>query len=247
MRLRASGAARDSLSEDVAKPSLWLLERSSWTNSQARAGTGSRRGNTALGCMLATHTVHLRRSHRDSAPSRHTPGGGRGRHGSRTGTQNSGTSRGGLERRTFYFYSPPPTPEHPSCSNDVPSRRLHSGKGVDVSARTACLWSWLLTPRGGRQPAPLRPPPLNWSPCTYTRPRHCRPRSLSARHSATRQARTALRWHRTTAWSHSEAPRGHSPAETVAPSATPAFRAQEAVLGGRTGLGYEATLRSPLQ
>ena len=61
--------------------------------------------------------------------------------------------------------------------------------------------------------APLKP--SAFSPCTYTRPHHCRPCSHPARHSARAQARTGLHWHRATASSHSEAPRGHSPEETA--------------------------------
>lgn len=61
--------------------------------------------------------------------------------------------------------------------------------------------------------APLKP--SAFSPCTYIRPHHCRPCSHSAHHSARAQARTGLHWHRATASSHSEAPRGRSPEETA--------------------------------
>lgn len=212
-------------------------------NSQARAGTGSRRGNTAPRCMRTTGTFHLHRSRPHSPPSRHTAGGGRGSRGSGTGTQSSGTSRGGLERMIFYCYSICSLrPEHPFHGKDVQSRHPHP-----VRASGTCWLSWLLVPRGSKQSVPLGAPSLRGSPPTYTQPRCCRPHNLSARHSATRQARTGLRRHRTTAWSHSEASRVHSPERTVTRSATPALRAQDGVLGGRKSLAYKTMLESLLQ
>lgn len=112
-------------------------------------------------------------------------------------------------------------------------------------------WHLPAEPASGQEEAssrgPWKCPPLRGSAHAYTQPRRCRPHSLSGRHSATCQARTGLRRHRTTARSHREAPRGHSPEGTVTPSLTPALRAQDGGLGGRTSLAYKTTLESLLQ
>lgn len=243
-RRRVSRAVRtDRRVPPVPRLSLQPPASSSGVNSQARAGTGSRRGNTAPRCMLTTGTFHLHRSRLHSPPSRHTAGGGRGSRGSGTGTQSSGTSRGGLERMIIYCYSicslPPRTPlPRQGCAIKTPR---------PVRASGTCRLSWLLVPRGSKQSVPLEAPALRGSPHTYTQPRRCRPHNLSARHSATRQARIGLRRHRTTAWSHSEASRVHSPERTVTQSAKPALRAQDGVLGGRKSLAYKIMLESLLQ
>lgn len=132
-------------------------------NSQARAGTGSRRGDTALGGMLTASTFHLHRSRRHSPSSRHTPGGGQGSHGSGTGTQSSGTLRGGLQRMTFHFYSLLPTTLNIPPAARMESRHLHPGQGKDVRAGGTCWLSRLLRPRGSKQPAPLEAPSPQWA------------------------------------------------------------------------------------
>lgn len=80
----------------------------------------SRCGNTVSG-YTRTSTARLHQSRRHSPPSHHTPGWGPGRQKSGTGTRNSRSSPGGLERMTFCLYSQttPPTPlpaKHPSHS-----------------------------------------------------------------------------------------------------------------------------------
>lgn len=124
---------------------------------------GSRCGNTVSGCTR-TSTARLHRSRRHSPPSHHTPGWGPGRQRSGTGTWNSRSSPGGLERMTFCLYSqttpPDPTPHQTSLPQQgslpcVQSGCLHPGKGMDFRSCSICSLSWVPTPRRRKRQAPL--------------------------------------------------------------------------------------------